>query len=130
MLVRRPVLAAIHAALLFLMVPIAALAGETRVAVAANFTEPAKEIAARFEANTGHKAVLSFGSSGQFFAQIANGITLPVVAGIVLWLINTRLLPARYRNTRLHNLAGLSILMITIVLGIRSIILVLNSLLA
>ena len=64
------------------------------------------------------------------FAQIANGITLPVVAGIVLWLINTRLLPARYRNTRLHNLAGLSILMITIFLGIRSIILVLNSLLA
>ncbi|MDD3838496.1 MAG: molybdate ABC transporter substrate-binding protein [Phenylobacterium sp.] len=78
MLVRRPVLAAIHAALLFLMVPIAALAGETRVAVAANFTEPAKEIAARFEANTGHKAVLSFGSSGQFFAQIANGAPFEV----------------------------------------------------
>ena len=48
-------------------------AAETRVAVAANFAEPAREIAARFEAATGHKAVLSFGSSGQFFAQIANG---------------------------------------------------------
>jgi len=48
-------------------------AAETRVAVAANFAEPAREIAARFEAATGHKAVLSFGASGQFFAQIANG---------------------------------------------------------
>jgi len=50
-----------------------ALAAETKVAVAANFTEPAKAIAARFEATTGHKAVLSFGSSGQFYTQIANG---------------------------------------------------------
>ena len=50
-----------------------ALAGETQVAVAANFTEPAKAIAARFQARTGHKAILSFGSSGQFYTQIANG---------------------------------------------------------
>lgn len=62
------------------------------------------------------------------FAQVANGITLPVVAGILLWLINTQLLPERYRNTRLHNMAGLVILMITIALGIRSIVLVLSSL--
>jgi molybdate transport system substrate-binding protein len=50
-----------------------AQAAETRVAVAANFTEPAKAIAARFEARTGHKAILSFGASGQFYTQIANG---------------------------------------------------------
>lgn len=50
-----------------------ALAGATQVAVAANFTEPAKAIAARFEAKTGHKAILSFGASGQFYTQIANG---------------------------------------------------------
>jgi molybdate transport system substrate-binding protein len=50
-----------------------ALAAETRVAVAANFTEPAKEIAAAFTAATGHKANLSFGSSGQFYAQMARG---------------------------------------------------------
>lgn len=48
-------------------------AAEARIAVAANFTEPAREIAARFERKTGHKPVLSFGSSGQFYAQIANG---------------------------------------------------------
>jgi molybdate transport system substrate-binding protein len=50
-----------------------ALAAETQVAVAANFTEPAKEIAAAFTAATGHKANLSFGSSGQFYAQMARG---------------------------------------------------------
>jgi len=49
----------------------AAQAGQTNVAVAANFTEPAKEVAALFKAKTGHDAVLSFGASGQFYAQIA-----------------------------------------------------------
>jgi molybdate transport system substrate-binding protein len=48
----------------------AASAASTNVAVAANFTEAAKEIAAAFKAKTGDEAVLSFGSSGQFYAQI------------------------------------------------------------
>ena len=47
-----------------------AYAGETNVAVAANFTDAAKEIAAAFKAKTGHQAVLSFGSSGQLYTQI------------------------------------------------------------
>jgi molybdate transport system substrate-binding protein len=50
-----------------------ALAADTQVAVAANFTEPAKEIAAAFKAKTGHTAILSFGASGQFYTQIAHG---------------------------------------------------------
>lgn len=49
------------------------LAAETQVAVAANFTEPAKEIATAFTAATGDKAILSFGSSGQFYTQMAHG---------------------------------------------------------
>jgi molybdate transport system substrate-binding protein len=56
-----------------------ALAAEVQVAVAANFTEPAKEIAARFKARTGHDANLSFGSSGQFYTQIANGAPFAVL---------------------------------------------------
>jgi len=47
-----------------------ARAGQTNVAVAANFTEAAKEIAAAFEERTGHEAVLSFGSTGQLYTQI------------------------------------------------------------
>ena len=73
MLNRRPFLAAAFAGAVSLMIGASALAAETKVAVAANFTEPAKEIAAKFEAKTGDKVVLSFGSSGQFYTQIANG---------------------------------------------------------
>ena len=50
-----------------------AFAAEVPVAVAANFTEPAKEIAAAFKKATGNDAVLSFGASGQFYAQITRG---------------------------------------------------------
>jgi molybdate transport system substrate-binding protein len=51
----------------------AALAADTQVAAAANFTEPAKEIAAGFAKATGHRAMLSFGSSGAFYAQMTHG---------------------------------------------------------
>jgi molybdate transport system substrate-binding protein len=47
-----------------------ATAAQVNVAVAANFTEPAKEIAASFKQKTGHEAILSFGASGQFYNQI------------------------------------------------------------
>lgn len=50
-----------------------ARAAEVSVAVAANFTAPMKKIAAEFEKDTGHKAELSFGATGKFYAQIANG---------------------------------------------------------
>lgn len=56
------------AALLSASLP--AWAAQTNVAVAANFTEAAKEIAAAFKAKTGHEAVLSFGSSAQLLTQI------------------------------------------------------------
>ena len=45
-------------------------AGETRVAVAANFTESAKEIGVLFEKATGDKAIFSFGATGQLYTQI------------------------------------------------------------
>jgi len=47
-----------------------ATAGQTNVAVAANFTDAAKEIAGLFKAKTGHEALLSFGSTGQLYTQI------------------------------------------------------------
>jgi molybdate transport system substrate-binding protein len=56
----------------------AASAADTQVAVAANFAEPAKEIAAAFKAATGHNATLSFGSSGQFYAQMTHGAPFEV----------------------------------------------------
>ena len=55
-----------------------AAAAETNVAVAANFTAAAKEIATAFEAETGHTATLSFGSTGKIYTQIANGAPFTV----------------------------------------------------
>ena len=60
-------------ALLAMLVPSLALADEFQVAVASNFTAPAELIAAAFEQDTGHKAILSFGATGAFYAQIKNG---------------------------------------------------------
>ena len=48
-------------------------AEEVQVAVAANFTAPMQQIAVQFEKDTGHKALLSFGATGKFYAQITNG---------------------------------------------------------
>lgn len=57
----------------------ASFADEIHVAVAANFTAPAKELAPVFEAKTGHKVILSFGSTGMFYGQIKNGATYDVL---------------------------------------------------
>lgn len=54
------------------------MAGEVQVGVAANFTAPMKLIAADFEKETGHRAVLSFGATGKFYAQITNGAPFEV----------------------------------------------------
>ncbi|MGD9846457.1 MAG: molybdate ABC transporter substrate-binding protein [Variibacter sp.] len=61
---------ALGAAFAFTLGGGSASAAETNVAVAANFTAAAKDIAAAFKQKTGHDAILSFGSSGQFFTQI------------------------------------------------------------
>lgn len=55
------------------------LAADVSVAVAANFASPIKIIAQEFERTTGHKAVLSFGGTGQFYAQIKNGAPFAVL---------------------------------------------------
>lgn len=50
-----------------------AFADEVKVAVAANFSEPLKKIAADFEKDTGNKVTISSGATGGIFAQIKNG---------------------------------------------------------
>ena len=57
----------------------AAHAVEVQVAVAANFAAPMQKIAVSFEKETGHKAVLSFGATGKFYAQIRNGAPFAVL---------------------------------------------------
>ncbi|MGP1629568.1 MAG: molybdate ABC transporter substrate-binding protein [Giesbergeria sp.] len=66
------------AALALTLSAFAAQADEVQVAVAANFTAPMQDIAALFAKDTGHKAVLSFGATGKFYAQITNGAPFEV----------------------------------------------------
>jgi molybdate transport system substrate-binding protein len=53
-------------------------AGQVEVAVAANFTVPMQIVASAFERDTGHKALLAFGSTGNLYAQIRNGAPFQV----------------------------------------------------
>ncbi len=77
---QRPrLLRAALAAVLFTALGAPAQAGELQVAVAANFTAPAKRLAEAFEKATGHKAALSFGATGKFYAQIKNGAPFDVL---------------------------------------------------
>lgn len=55
-----------------------AFAGDVQVAVASNFTEPAREIATAFEAKAGNHVVMSFGPSGGFYSQIRQGAPFEV----------------------------------------------------
>lgn len=55
-----------------------ASAEEVHAAVAANFTEAMKSVVEKFEAETGHEVILSFGSSGKLLAQIKNGAPFEV----------------------------------------------------
>ena len=54
-------------------------ADEVQVAVAANFTAPMQKIAAEFEKDTGHKVLLSFGSTGKFYTQIKGGAPFEIL---------------------------------------------------
>ncbi|WP_018013635.1 molybdate ABC transporter substrate-binding protein [Teredinibacter turnerae] len=53
-------------------------AATVRVAVASNFSGPMKKIAREFEASSSHNVVLTFGSSGKFYAQIRSGAPFDV----------------------------------------------------
>lgn len=65
--------------LLALFAALPALADEVQVAVAANFTGPMQVISVLFERDTGHKAKLSFGATGKFYAQITNGAPFEIL---------------------------------------------------
>lgn len=55
-----------------------ARAGEVHVAVATNFAKTARALAGAFAAETGHRAVVSDGSTGKLYAQIVNGAPFEV----------------------------------------------------
>jgi len=54
------------------------------------------------------------------FAQIANGMLLPIVATFLLWAMNQKAVLAKHTNTRNQNLLGFIIVSIAILLGLKS----------
>ena len=60
------------------------------------------------------------------FAQVANGLLLPIIAGVLLWIMNKASILGKYKNTILQNIFGCTILIITIFLGGKTILSVFN----
>ena len=56
-------------------------------------------------------------------AQIANGALLPVIALFILWVSNDKTLLREHSNNRIQNLLGCAVVGVTLVLGLRSILL-------
>ena len=60
------------------------------------------------------------------FAQFANGVALPLIAGILIWMMNNSKLLGNYKNSKLQNIIGIVIVGITIFLGLKGILSVFN----
>jgi manganese transport protein len=55
------------------------------------------------------------------FAQVANGILLPVIALFLLWVVNKSAVLGEFKNKILQNIISVIIIIITIILGFKSI---------
>jgi NRAMP (natural resistance-associated macrophage protein)-like metal ion transporter len=55
------------------------------------------------------------------FAQVANGILLPVIAGVLLWVVNRKVVLGNYVNSKTQNILGFAIMLITVFLGLKGI---------
>ena len=74
---------------------------------------------------------LSFGSTPIEiikFAQVANGLLLPLIAIFLIWVVNKSTVMGKYKNTIWHNSLAMIILILAIVLGAKGIFKVLSSL--
>ncbi len=56
------------------------------------------------------------------FAQVANGLLLPIIAVFLLWVVNRTSVLGNYRNTVFQNILGIIIVITTLFLGARSLI--------
>jgi Mn2+/Fe2+ NRAMP family transporter len=55
------------------------------------------------------------------FAQVANGILLPVIAIFLLWVVNRASVMGSFKNSLVQNIFGIAIIILSIVLGAKSI---------
>lgn len=57
-----------------------------------------------------------------WFAQIANGILLPLMAAFLLLLMNRSDVLGKFKNTHWHNAAGIFVVLVTLILSAKSLI--------
>ena len=62
------------------------------------------------------------------FAQVANGIVLPAIAIFLIWAVNRDRLMKHKKNSLLQNILGILVILLTIILGMKSIINVIGNL--
>ncbi|MEL6867248.1 MAG: Nramp family divalent metal transporter [Bacteroidota bacterium] len=55
------------------------------------------------------------------FAQVANGLLLPIIAAFLLWVMNDRAIMGQYANKLWVNILGGLVILITLMLGLKSI---------
>lgn len=55
------------------------------------------------------------------FAQIANGLILPIIAVFLLWAVNKSSVLGKYRNSKWQNILGVAVIALSIFLGAKSI---------
>ena len=60
------------------------------------------------------------------FAQVANGILLPIIAIYLVWVMNNKKLLGKFVNSLTQNILGVIIVIITIGLGLKSILSVID----
>jgi len=60
------------------------------------------------------------------FAQVANGLLLPIIAIFLLWVMNKSSILGTYKNSKLQNIIGILIVLIAVFLGIKGILSVFN----
>lgn len=60
------------------------------------------------------------------FAQVANGMLLPIITAILLWIMNKKNVLGNYVNSKIQNAIGIFILLVTIFLGLKGILKVFN----
>ncbi|AXG71490.1 divalent metal cation transporter MntH [Kordia sp. SMS9] len=53
------------------------------------------------------------------FAQVANGLLLPIVAIFLVWIVNKTNVLGNYKNTVFQNILAVGIILITLLLGIK-----------
>ena len=60
------------------------------------------------------------------FAQIANGLLLPIITAILLWIMNKKSVLGSFTNSKIQNIFGFFIFFITVFFGIKTILKAVN----